>query len=92
MKGRPCTATMDSEAAPAPPIVSDLPRRGWKILVAIAGTSVFLSGVALTVLPVPSTLVMLAGLAILATEFSWAKSLRFALHARFRRIRHAPPR
>ena len=42
---------------------------------AIAGGTVVLVGVALLVLPGPGLLVIALGLALLATEFEWAKGL-----------------
>jgi Ca2+-transporting ATPase len=45
-----------------------------KILVAVAGGSVLLVGIAMLVLPGPAFLVIPLGLAILATEFLWAKA------------------
>jgi len=44
-----------------------------KLVVAVMGGTVVLIGVALLVLPGPGLLVIAAGLAILATEFLWAK-------------------
>jgi len=44
-----------------------------KFFTALIGGTVLLTGVALLVLPGPGVLVILAGLAILATEFLWAK-------------------
>ncbi len=46
-----------------------------KIVVAIVGTAVLLVGLALVVLPGPAFVVIPAGLAILATEFVWARRL-----------------
>jgi uncharacterized protein (TIGR02611 family) len=46
-----------------------------KLAVAIVGTAVLLVGVALVVLPGPAFVVIPAGLAILATEFVWARRL-----------------
>ena len=46
-----------------------------KLVVAVVGTAVLLAGVALLVLPGPAFLVIPAGLAILATEFDWARRL-----------------
>ncbi len=48
-----------------------------KIFVLIAGSLVLLLGLALIFLPGPAMLVIPLGLAILATEFKWAKD---ALH------------
>ena len=44
-----------------------------RIAVFIAGSVVCLAGVAMLVLPGPGVIVILAGLAILATEFVWAE-------------------
>jgi len=46
-----------------------------RIVVAIVGFTVLLIGIALLVLPGPAFLVIPLGLAILATEFVWARSL-----------------
>ena len=45
-----------------------------KLIVAIIGGTVLLIGIALIVLPGPAFIVIPVGLAILATEFAWAKS------------------
>lgn len=44
-----------------------------KCLIALIGGTVVLIGVAMLVLPGPGTLVIAGGLAILATEFFWAR-------------------
>ena len=46
-----------------------------RIAVAVAGFTVLLIGLALLVLPGPAFLVIPLGLAILATEFVWARAL-----------------
>jgi uncharacterized protein (TIGR02611 family) len=46
-----------------------------KLAVAVAGGSVLVAGVALIFLPGPAILVIPIGLAILATEFAWARRL-----------------
>lgn len=46
-----------------------------KVAVLVAGGTVLAIGVALIVLPGPAFLVIPAGLAILATEFLWARRL-----------------
>ena len=46
-----------------------------KVVIAIIGVSVLLVGAAMLFLPGPAIIVIPAGLAILATEFSWAKNL-----------------
>lgn len=44
-----------------------------RIIVAVVGTTVLLIGVALIILPGPAFIVIPVGLAILATEFAWAR-------------------
>ena len=46
-----------------------------KLIVAVIGTTVILFGLALIVLPGPAVVVAPLGLAILATEFAWARRL-----------------
>ncbi len=46
-----------------------------RIFIAIAGGTVLLIGIVMIVLPGPATLVIPAGLAILALEFAWAKHI-----------------
>ena len=53
------------------PIIRNVKR----LIIVIVGGSVLLIGVALIVLPGPAFLVIPAGLAILATEFLWARNL-----------------
>jgi hypothetical protein len=52
-----------------------LGRNGKRIGVTIAGLVVVLAGAAMLVLPGPGILVIIAGLAILATEYVWAQRL-----------------
>ncbi len=46
-----------------------------KTIVAVIGTTVVLFGLALIILPGPAVLVVPIGLALLATEFAWARAL-----------------
>jgi tellurite resistance protein TerC len=46
-----------------------------KLVVGLIGATVFLIGLALIVLPGPAVLVIPIGLAILATEFAWARRI-----------------
>jgi uncharacterized protein (TIGR02611 family) len=50
-------------------------RSGKRIAVTIVGFAVLLAGVAMLVLPGPGIVVILAGLAILATEYVWAERM-----------------
>lgn len=55
------------------------------VVVAVVGSSVLVFGVVLLVTPGPGSIVIPLGLAILATEFVWARRL---LHAVRKLIRH----
>ena len=57
-----------------------LPAPLRKLIVAVIGATVLLLGVAMVVLPGPAFIVIPLGLAILATEFAWAR--RAVQHAR----------
>ena len=46
-----------------------------KLIVAVFGSTVVLFGLALIILPGPAVVVVPLGLAILATEFAWARRL-----------------
>lgn len=46
-----------------------------KLVIAVVGATVLLVGVAMLVLPGPGWVVIFVGLAILATEFVWARQL-----------------
>lgn len=48
-------------------------RQAYRIVILIVGMTVLLIGMALLVLPGPAFVVIPLGLAILATEFAWAR-------------------
>lgn len=54
--------------------LAELPRVR-KLIVAVVGSTVVIFGLALVVLPGPAVVVVPLGLAILATEFVWARRL-----------------
>lgn len=58
-------------------------RNGKRVGVTIAGFAVVLAGAAMLVLPGPGVLVIIAGLAILATEYVWAQRLLRTARKRF---------
>jgi hypothetical protein len=71
-------------------------RNGKRIAVSIAGFALVLAGLAMLVLPGPGILVIIAGLAILATEYVWAQTAlnytkRKATEAKDRVLRKKPP-
>jgi uncharacterized protein (TIGR02611 family) len=54
-------------------------RNGRRIAVSVAGFALVVVGLAMLVLPGPGLLLILAGLAILATEYVWAqRALNYA--------------
>ncbi|HUH08183.1 MAG TPA: PGPGW domain-containing protein [Egibacteraceae bacterium] len=59
----------------------------WRGVVFGVGVALCLIGIALLVLPGPGLLVLFLGLALLATEFRWAKSLLEQGRARFAEVR-----
>jgi uncharacterized protein (TIGR02611 family) len=61
--------------APFKAVALFIKRSGKRIAVTVAGGVVILVGVAMLVLPGPGLLVIIAGLAILATEYVWAERL-----------------
>jgi hypothetical protein len=58
-----------------------------KCVVAIMGGTVLLIGIIMIVTPGPAVLVIPAGLAILATEFAWAKHYKEKLEAKWAHLR-----
>lgn len=61
-------------------------RSGKRIAVSILGAALLAAGVAMLVLPGPGLLLIVAGLAVLATEYAWAQR---ALNEARRRAQHA---
>ena len=54
-------------------------RNGKRIAVSIVGFALVLAGLVMLILPGPGILVIIAGLAVLATEYVWAEiALNFA--------------
>ena len=49
-------------------------RSSWRILVTIVGFALIAVGLVLLVLPGPGILVVIAGFAVLATQYTWARS------------------
>jgi uncharacterized protein (TIGR02611 family) len=50
-------------------------RSGKRIAVFVVGVALVVGGLAMLVLPGPGILVVIAGLAVLATEFAWAERM-----------------
>jgi uncharacterized protein (TIGR02611 family) len=60
-------------------------RRARRIAIAVIGSTVLLIGGAMIILPGPAVIVIPVGLAILATEFVWARRLLERVRARLQR-------
>ncbi len=70
------TAPLQSPLAEQPEGLARLTyRKARKLVVLIIGGTILLFGAALLVLPGPGTVVILVGLAVLASEFVWARRL-----------------
>jgi uncharacterized protein (TIGR02611 family) len=50
-------------------------RQVWRLIVLVVGVTIVAVGVAMIVLPGPAIVVIPAGLALLATEFVWARRI-----------------
>jgi len=78
----------------------DFAEYSWKqmrrVIIVLLGASVLVVGVAMIVLPGPAVIVIPAGLAILGTEFLWARRLLTRMKVSgegfFRRFRKRPPK
>jgi uncharacterized protein (TIGR02611 family) len=60
-------------------------RQVKKLVVAVMGFTMLIAGIAMIVLPGPAFIFIPAGLAILATEFLWAKKLLQKVKEKLRR-------
>ncbi|GAA4889631.1 PGPGW domain-containing protein [Streptomonospora salina] len=69
----------------------------WRAAVATVGTVILLAGVVMCVTPGPGIAGIILGLAILATEFNWARGIllyarRWAHYAKLRAVERAQRR
>ena len=67
-------------------MVEELTRGARRIAVLVVGLVLLAAGVVLLVLPGPGLLVTMAGLALLATEYEWARRLLARLRQHARRL------
>ena len=63
-------------------------KQAKRIIVVVIGFTVLIVGIALIVLPGPAILVIPVGLAILATEFLWARRLLVRFKWKTRRLKN----
>jgi uncharacterized protein (TIGR02611 family) len=59
-----------------------------RLIVTVIGFTILAAGIAMIVLPGPAVVVIPVGLAILATEFIWARKLLVAVKERIERMRN----
>jgi uncharacterized protein (TIGR02611 family) len=64
------------------PILNRVARQTWRMIVLVVGLTLVAAGVVMLVVPGPGIAAILAGLALLSTEFAWAR--RLLAHARRR--------
>lgn len=62
--------------------------RARRLIIIVAGFTVLIIGVAMIVLPGPAVVVIPLGLAILATEFIWARTLLSKVKERVLRMKN----
>ncbi len=65
-------------------------RQVKRVLVAVVGFTVLAVGIAMIILPGPAFIVIPVGLAILATEFVWARKLMKRVKDRFKPSEASP--
>jgi uncharacterized protein (TIGR02611 family) len=63
-------------------------RQAKRLVVVVIGFTILAVGIAMIVLPGPAVVVIPVGLALLATEFIWAKKLLDAVKERIERMRN----
>lgn len=80
----PSRETMNNHEPPIEDRLRIAVRQVRKIIVLVIGGTVVLAGLVMMVLPGPAIVVVPAGLAILATEFVWARRLLRRARDQFR--------
>jgi uncharacterized protein (TIGR02611 family) len=69
------------------PIVHRFARQTWRVVVLVVGLVLVAAGLVMLVIPGPGIAAILAGLALLATEFDWARRLLAYARRRFNAAR-----
>jgi uncharacterized protein (TIGR02611 family) len=57
------------------PILHRIGRHAWRVVVLVVGLLLIAAGLVMLITPGPGIAAILAGLALLSTEFDWAKRL-----------------
>jgi uncharacterized protein (TIGR02611 family) len=65
------------------PIMYRFARHAWRGVVLVIGLTLLAAGLVMLVTPGPGIAAVLAGLALLSTEFAWAKRLLAYVRRRF---------
>jgi uncharacterized protein (TIGR02611 family) len=65
------------------PILHRIGRHAWRVVVLVVGLVLIAAGLIMLVTPGPGIAAILAGLALLSTEFDWAKRLLHWFRERF---------
>jgi len=65
-------------------------KRAWQLVTIVIGFTVLAMGIAMIVLPGPAIAVIPIGLAILSSEFVWARRLLRRTKARITALRNGP--
>ncbi|HZD69146.1 MAG TPA: PGPGW domain-containing protein [Actinomycetes bacterium] len=65
------------------PLVRRFARQAWRVVVLVVGLALVAAGLVMLVTPGPGIAAVLAGLALLATEFAWARRLLAYARRRF---------
>lgn len=68
-------------------IIIHTDKQAKRLVVIVIGFTILAIGIAMIVLPGPAIVVIPVGLALLATEFIWAKKLLVAVKTRIDRMR-----
>jgi uncharacterized protein (TIGR02611 family) len=68
-------------------IIINTLKQAKRLIVIVMGFTILLAGIAMIVLPGPAIVVIPLGLAVLATEFIWARKLLKAIKARVDQMR-----
>ncbi|HZD74654.1 MAG TPA: PGPGW domain-containing protein [Actinomycetota bacterium] len=65
------------------PLLRRLGRHAWRVVVLVVGLVLIAAGLVMLVTPGPGLAAIVAGLALLSTEFAWAKRLLHWFRRRF---------
>lgn len=73
-------------------VIRFIARNTWRVTVSVAGFALLVAGAIMMVTPGPGLLVIIAGLAVLATQYAWAERALDAARTRAGQARDAAVR